>query len=110
MATAYGSSSEPDSAAVSFMGSAWGAKFLSITTIKLNERNYHSWAKSIQVYLLAQGQATYLTDDPPDSKDPLTNLGRKRMLIFVSSYGILKSLQLVVVGLFRYDQIGVGSE
>ncbi|GFS31018.1 hypothetical protein Acr_00g0015150 [Actinidia rufa] len=59
MTTASGSSCESDSADVSFMGSAWGAKFLSITTIKLNERNYHPWAKSIQVYLLAQGQALF---------------------------------------------------
>ena len=65
-----GSSPASDLATGLFPASAWGANFLSITAIKLNERNYPPLAKSVQVYLLAKGQATYLTDDPPDSKDP----------------------------------------
>ena len=47
-----------DSSTDYFPGSAWGANFLSIIAIKLNERNYSPWTKSVKVYLLAKGQAS----------------------------------------------------
>ena len=49
-------SSSSDFAICSFLGFALGANFLSITAIKLNERNHPLWAKSVHVYLLVKGR------------------------------------------------------
>ena len=58
------------SGSVSAAGSAWGPEFMSITAIRLNGYGYSPWAKFVEVYLTAKGQNKYLTDAPPDPKDP----------------------------------------
>ena len=57
------------SVAGSIFYSTWGPEFISITVIQLNRRNYAPWAKSVEVYMMAKGLDTYLTDAPPDHKD-----------------------------------------
>ncbi|GFZ15773.1 hypothetical protein Acr_25g0001820 [Actinidia rufa] len=73
------SSSSSDSSTDSFPSSDWGANFPLIIVIKLNERNYSPWTKSVKVYLLAKGQAKYVTDDPLDKKYPFHILRAKEL-------------------------------
>ena len=53
------------------LGSPWSSKFMSITAIHLKEHNYPPWAKSTEVFLRANKQHWYLTDDSPDSTGPI---------------------------------------
>ena len=50
-------------------GSTWSPAMFSITSLRLNGKNYAPWAKSVEVYFLGKRQLSYLHDDPPDVKD-----------------------------------------
>ncbi|GFZ16047.1 hypothetical protein Acr_25g0004560 [Actinidia rufa] len=64
------SSSISDAAAGFVSDSAWGPEFMFITVIRFKGSNYTPWAKSVEVYMMAKGLDTYLTDAPPDYKYP----------------------------------------
>ncbi|KAL5724121.1 hypothetical protein ACHQM5_007422 [Ranunculus cassubicifolius] len=42
----------------------------SIVAKKLNDTNYLAWSHAVKVYLKGKKKLKYLTDDPPNSKDP----------------------------------------
>ena len=50
-------------------GSTWSPVMFSITSIRLNGKNYAPWAKSVEVYFLGKKKLSYLHDDTPDAKD-----------------------------------------